>query len=156
MNTSLRSHLLRSHLLRSHLLPCLILPCLHLHPKDEFLLYMLENLGLVEIEKLRLLNTRFAELEEDGILEKYKNDVVAEKKKREEVRRDRELEAHQNGGVMKFFVPEDEERVVLHEGNEHRIDEVRAPSPTNADEMEAQGRGVSQGCGPGSLSFKTC
>mmetsp|Transcript_37183 Transcript_37183/g.100510 ORF Transcript_37183/g.100510 Transcript_37183/m.100510 type:complete len:527 (-) Transcript_37183:279-1859(-) len=121
--------------------------------KDEFLLYMLENLGLVEREKLRLLNTRFLELEEAGVLEKYKNDVTAENKKKDEAKKARELEAEQNGGVVKFVVPDDEERVVLHEGNEHRIDEFRGPSPTDADEMErADGRGVSQGCGPGNFT----
>ena len=50
-------------------------------------------------------------------------------------------------------MPADEARVVMHEGNAHRIDEYRGPSPTSdVDEMEVGGRGVSQGCGPGTIS----
>ena len=42
-------------------------------------------------------------------------------------------------------MPADEARVVMHEGNAHRIDEYRGPSPTSdVDEMENGGRGVSQ------------
>ena len=39
--------------------------------KDEFLLYMLENLGLVEMGQLRRLESRFNELEESGVLDSY-------------------------------------------------------------------------------------
>ena len=44
---------------------------------------MLENLGLVEIDQLKLLNTRFHELEENGMLDTYKKEVTAEHAKAE-------------------------------------------------------------------------
>lgn len=46
--------------------------------KDEFLLYMLENLGLVEKKELRRLQKRFIELEDGGDLTRYKQQIEQE------------------------------------------------------------------------------
>ena len=110
---------------------------------------MLENLGLVEVDQLKLLTSRFVELEENGALDAYKKDVTAEKASREQHAK--------NAGPFTRQM-HDEERVVLHEGNAHSIDEYLPPSLTDADDVETGGRGVSQGCGPGNaLGFmKPC
>ena len=43
--------------------------------ENEFMMYMLENLGLVDINQLRRLKSRFKKLQEDGVLTAYKASV---------------------------------------------------------------------------------